>query len=130
MPAKNTRNPERTGSRKAAGSGFAAAGTLSACEEYNSLAKHSVHLAAARCPLQGESAKPLGGPGRRIRERKYEHKGMDCYRFHFGPRHMYLRLWGWAITEAVSNACTILNANLTHLSRTNGDKDTFAFTWF
>jgi hypothetical protein len=72
----------------------------------------------------------LGGPGRRIREKKYEHKGMDCYRFHFGPRHMYLRLWGWAITEAVSNACTILNANLTPLSHAIGDKDIFAFIWF
>jgi hypothetical protein len=43
---------------------------------------------------------------------------------------MYLRLWGWAITEAVSNACTILNTNLTPLSHAIGDKDIFAFIWF
>jgi hypothetical protein len=60
---------------------------------------------------------------------------------------MYLRLWGRAITEDVSNACTILNANLTPLSHVigdkaafdgnrfphsvrNGDKDIFAFIWF
>jgi hypothetical protein len=35
---------------------------------------------------------------------------------------MYLRLWGRAITGAVSNACTILNANLTPLSHAIGDK--------
>jgi hypothetical protein len=43
---------------------------------------------------------------------------------------MYLRLWGRAITEAVSNACTILNTNLTPLSHVIGDKDIFAFIWF
>jgi hypothetical protein len=43
---------------------------------------------------------------------------------------MYLRLWGWAITDAVGNTCTILNANLTILSNAIGYKDIFAFIWF
>jgi hypothetical protein len=79
-----------------------------------------------------DAAEPYRGAARDAESEKgnYEHKGMDCYRFHFDPRHMYLRLWGWAITEAVSNACTILNANLTPLSHAIGDKNIFAFIWF